>query len=159
MAKSASIAAKSGKFGTLQGLAAGAVLAAAPSMALLLAVLLAPGLICLIADRAPGRPVARACLLAGFACAISPAWQLWNQGLGFDHAANLLSDVAVPAAAWCAGACAWLAAELAPLGVRLVFDLQAERRKQRLLEIRARLIKEWNLMEDQAVNESDKRQK
>jgi len=129
----------------VQGLLLGAALVGAPSLALLLVVLLAPGLLCLIAEPTPGRPQARASLLAGAACSLAPAWRLWTMGLGFGHALSLLADPRTLATAWFAGGLAWLACELTPLGIAFLFELQAERQRKRLGEQRAELIKEWNL--------------
>jgi hypothetical protein len=149
MAKATAPAAKSGGGITaVQGLVVGAALVGAPSLFLLLAVLLAPGLLCLFAERTPGRPEARASLLAGLAFAVGPAWQLWLAGLGFGHALGLLADPATLARAWCAGGCGWLGCELAPLAIATGLELQSERRRKKLTEQRAGLIKEWNLKSD-----------
>jgi hypothetical protein len=134
----------------VQGLAAGAALVGAPSLFLLLAVLLAPGVLSLMADRSPGRPVSRASLLAGLALSVAPAWHLWLIGLSVDHALGLLADIGNLARAWSAGACGWLACELAPFGVAALFEIQTERRKRRLIARRAELVGEWNLKADPA---------
>ena len=136
---------KGGGITAVQGLAAGAALVGAPSLFLLLGVLLAPGMLCLISERTPGRPVARAALLAGHAHSIAPAWHLWSMGLTLDHALSLLSDVGTLARTWCAGAFGWLICELAPLGVNAVLEVQSERHQKKLIERRKMLIKEWNL--------------
>ncbi len=133
----------------VQGLALGAALVAAPALIVSILVLLAPGLLCLSADRAPGRPVARASLLAGLAFSVDPAWHLWTSGLGFDHAVALLGNISMLAPAWCAGAAGWLASELAPLGAHALIEAQTQRRKQTLIERRKQLIEEWNLPADQ----------
>jgi hypothetical protein len=137
-----------GGISAVQGLALGAALVSAPSLIALILVLLAPGLLCLFADRAPGRRVARASLLAGFAFSVAPAWHLWTSGLGFDHAFALLGNISTLAPAWCAGAAGWLASELAPLGVHALIEAQTQRRKQTLIERRKQLIEDWNLPAD-----------
>ena len=53
-----------------------AVLTFATPTALLLGVMLAPSVLALALDRAPGRPVARAVAMAGLAFALSPLWRL-----------------------------------------------------------------------------------
>ncbi len=135
----------SGGLTAIQGLAAGAIMVAAPSMMVLLLVLLAPGLLCLLADRSPGHAVTRASLLAGLAASLAPAWHLWVAGLGFDHALSLLTNIPVLALAWCGCSAGWLGAELAPLGVEVVLSAQATRRRRKLVELREKLIEEWNL--------------
>lgn len=146
---STAVAKTNGGISAVQGLTLGAAMVAAPSLIVLILVLLAPGLLCLFADRAPGRPVARASLLAGLAFSVVPAWHLWVSGLGFDHALALLGNLSTLAPAWCAGAAGWLASELAPPGVHALIEAQTQRRKQTLIERRKQLIEDWNLPADQ----------
>ena len=146
MAKSAAQPAKSSSSITaLQGLVAGATVMGAPSLFLLLAVLLAPGVLCVMSERSPGHPVARVSLLAGLAFSLAPAWQLWSAGLSLDHAFTLLADAGTLANAWCAGSFAWLVGEMAPIAVGAMIEMQTERRRRRLVEQRVALIKAWNL--------------
>jgi len=140
-------AAGTGDKSAWQGLALGMVLVGAPSLLLLLAVLLAPCLICIASDRSAGRMVARASLLAALSFCVSPLWQLWLSGLGIAHAFALLTHRQIVAWAWCGGAAGWLAAEFAPLGAQLIMNARALRREQKLAGMRAKLIEEWNLDE------------
>ena len=128
-----------------QCLTAGALLAAAPSLVLLLIVLLAPGLICLLADRTPIRGIARASLLAGAAASLAPAWRFCLNGISLDHAIAALENIRTIAFSWLGCSIGWLTAELAPIGVYLVIEARIERRRQRLALLRSQLIEEWNL--------------
>lgn len=129
----------------LQGLLCGVAAALVPGPALLIGLLLAPGLFALLLDQAPGKPMARAVLLAGLAGSIEPLASLWNGGGGIGEALGMLGDPAVLGLAWLAGAGGWLASELAPLFLRVGMDGAAAARAARLRAERARLVEEWEL--------------
>ncbi len=127
----------------LQGLACGAVVALATGSALLLGVLLGPGLLALVLDREPGRPVARSVLLCGLAACVQPLYALWSNGQGVATAVALLGDLQVVGTAWSAAAAGWLLAELAPLASRLVLEVLAQSRAASLRAEREALEKAW----------------
>lgn len=127
----------------LQGLACGAVVALAPGLALLGGVLLAPGLVALVLDREPARPLARCVLLMGLATCVPPLRLIWPQPQSVSTALALAGDMRVLGTAWSAAAAGWLLAELAPLGTRLVLEAMARSRIARLRAERAALVESW----------------
>ncbi len=129
----------------LQGLACGALATLATPLAVLLGVLLLPGLCVLLLDRAPGRPVARTMLLCGAAASVSPAWQLWDHGLTMANSLDQLSDFLTLGLAWAATAAGWLLAEVTPVFVHLVLEGTSRRREAELRAARARFEAEWGI--------------
>jgi hypothetical protein len=127
----------------LQGLTCGAVVTLAPGVALLLALLLGPGLLAVLLDREPGRPMARCVLLMGVATCVQPLRILWADGGSAAAALALAADLQVLGTAWSAAAAGWLLAELAPLGTRLVLEALARSRAAKLRAERERLLAEW----------------
>lgn len=127
----------------LQGLLCGVAAALVPGPALLIAFLLAPGLVGLLLDLAPGKPMARAMLLLGLAASIHPFGALWASGGGIGAALDVLGRPAVLGIAWLAGAGGWLLSELAPLFLKLAMDGAAAARAARLRAERARLVDAW----------------
>jgi len=136
--------ARGGALPWLQGLACGAVAVALPALAAVLAVLLAPALIALLLDRQPGRPVARCLVMAGLAAGIPALRRAWEAGLGADAAEALLADPMTLGTVWSAAAAGWLAAELAPLAVRVVLEGWARVRIARLRAEAAKLAETWD---------------
>ncbi len=129
----------------LQGLLCGVAATLVPGPAFLIAFLLAPGLLALALDHAPGKPMARAVLLAGLAASVRPLGSLWSGGGGLGAALDMLGNPAVLGAAWLAGAGGWLASELAPLFLRVGMDAAAAARAARLRAERASLVEAWEL--------------
>jgi hypothetical protein len=129
----------------LQGLACGAVVALATPVAVLAALLLAPGFAALLLEREPGRPAARLALLCGAAASAAPAVGVWQAGLGVAGAVTAAADPPVLAASWAAQAAGWLLAQLAPLLVRLALDAHAMANTARLRAERARYESEWGI--------------
>ncbi|HUB47512.1 MAG TPA: hypothetical protein VMB73_21230 [Acetobacteraceae bacterium] len=127
----------------LQGLGCGAMVALVPAMALLLGVLLLPGVLAVLYDQQPGRPVARTVLLCGTAAAIAPAIALWGAGITVDACLGLLGDLRVTGTAWSAAAVGWILAELAPVVVLVVLDAITATRAARLRAERDKLAAEW----------------
>ncbi|MDA8049439.1 MAG: hypothetical protein M0002_05465 [Rhodospirillales bacterium] len=132
----------------LQGLLCGVAATLVPGPALLIGMLLAPGLVALLLDQAPGKPMPRAVLLCGLAAAIAPLASLWNSGGGIGAAFSMLGNPAVLGEAWLAGAGGWLLNELAPLLLRVAMDAAAAARAARLNAERARLVEAWDLAAD-----------
>jgi hypothetical protein len=129
----------------LQGLACGAMLAFAPSLALLLGVLLAPAMVGMVLDRRAGRPVARAVFFTGAAFTLAPVWHLYQGGANMAAAMDLLSAPAVLAPAWLAGASGWALCEVLPVILRGAADMNATTRIAALkLEAKA-LSETWDL--------------
>jgi hypothetical protein len=106
----------------------------APSLAIMLTFLLAPGLIALVLDRSPGRAVARGVLLFGLAAAVGPAKTLWEGGLAMPTAIQLMTDPLIFGTAWAAAAVGWLVGEVAPIVVEMVLTSS---RKVRILKLEA----------------------
>ena len=127
-----------------QGLACGGLVAMAPGVSLLLAVLLAPGILALALDRLQGKPLARAVLIGGAAPCVGPLMRLWAMG-GGDSALTGLADLEVLCAAWGAGAAGWLCSVSLPLVVRLVLDGMSRSRAARLRAERDELVRAWGL--------------
>jgi NAD/NADP transhydrogenase beta subunit len=158
MAKSVSAAGKRGKSPTakpqrggkrsfvwLQGLICGAMVTLAPSLAIMLTFLLAPGLIALVLDRSPGRAVARGVLLFGLAAAVGPAKTLWEGGLAMPTAIQLMTDPLIFGTAWAAAAVGWLVGEVAPIVVEMVLTSSRKVRILKLEAARAKYAEEWGL--------------
>jgi hypothetical protein len=127
----------------LQGLGCGAVVALVPAMALLLGVLLLPGVLAVLYDRQGGRPVARTVLLCGTAAAVAPILTLWSAGNTMDACVALLGDLRVVGTAWSAAAAGWILAELAPVAVLVVLETITQTRTARLRAERDRLAADW----------------
>ncbi len=129
----------------LQGLACGGFAALAPSVAMMVGVLLGPGLVALALDREAGKPVARAVLLCGLAACVDPVRSLWASGHGLNASLALAGDVRVVGGAWSAAAAGWLLAEIAPVAVRAALEAGAMARAVQLRAARERLAEEWGL--------------
>jgi hypothetical protein len=129
----------------VQGLACGALAALAPSLAFMVAVLLGPGLLALVLNREPGRPIGRAVLLCGLAACVGPVRALWASGHGIGASLALVGDVGVVGSAWSAAAAGWLLAEIAPIAVRAVLEGSSLARAGKLRAARERLTEEWGL--------------
>jgi hypothetical protein len=134
----------------VQGLLCGALVTLATPTALLVAVLLAPALVALAFDRAPGRPIARSVALCGLAACVDPVRTLWAAGHDLPTAVALLADLTVLGIAWTAGAAGWLLAELSPIGVRAALEALSLTRAAKLRSARARLVDEWGFSEPPA---------
>jgi len=132
----------------LQGLGCGAAVALVPAAALLLGVLLLPGMLSVAYDRQPGRPVARTVLLCGAAAVVAPAMALWNAGATIDASLALLGDLRVTGTAWSAAAVGWILAELAPVVALAVLETVTAARAARLRSERDKLASEWGFEND-----------
>ncbi|MDE2517453.1 MAG: hypothetical protein KGL12_15610 [Rhodospirillales bacterium] len=126
-----------------QGLACGTLVALVPGIALLLGVLLAPALVALALDQEAGKPVARSVFLCALAGGVGPVRALWAAGHGVDTALVLLTGLGPVGLAWAAAACGWLAAEVLPLGLRLMLEGLARARLARLRAAQDRYREEW----------------
>lgn len=132
----------------LQGLGCGAVVALVPAMALLLGVLLLPGVLAVLYDRQGGRPVARTVLLCGAAASVAPMLALWGAGNTMDAGLVLLGDLGVVGTAWSAAAAGWILAELAPVLALVVLEAITQTRRARLRAEREKLVAEWGFEEE-----------
>jgi hypothetical protein len=126
------------------GLALAGAAAVAPPSAVLAGVLLAPALLALLADRAPGRPVGRCVLLFALAGAIPALFALWRAGHGMAMAVALLGETTPVLRAWGAAGLGWLVAELAPPLARVAMEALAARAAQRLRAARSEAEREWS---------------
>jgi hypothetical protein len=125
------------------------VVTLAPASAVLIALLLAPGIGAWLLEREPGRPAARVALLCGAAMAVSPLVALWESGAGVGGAVTAASDAAALAGCWAAQAAGWLMAQLAPVLVRVALDAHALANMARLRGERGRYEAEWGIKEGQ----------
>jgi len=133
----------------LQGLGCGTAVALVPAMALLLGLLLLPGVLAVLYDRQPGRPVARTVLLCGSAACIAPVLALWHAGTTMDASLVLLGDLRVMGTAWSAAAVGWILAELAPVVALVVLETVAATRAAHLRAERDKLAAEWGFDDGQ----------
>jgi hypothetical protein len=131
----------------LQGLLCGAVVTLATPTALLLAVLLAPGLLALMLDHEQGRPRARCIMLCAMAASIQPLRTLWTVGHTMATATALLGNLSFMGTAWSAAAGGWLLVEATPVVARVVLETMSLARGARLRAERARLVEAWGLEE------------
>ena len=129
----------------LAGLACGALIALATPYAVLAGAVLAPGLLLLLIDTAPGRPVARPVLMIGAAMLVRPLMALWAGGHQMATALTLAGDPRSLAAAWAFQGLGWLVIELSPTFIRLGFDATAHARALRLRHARGQIEAEWGI--------------
>lgn len=127
----------------LQGLLCGALVALAGSVALLLAILLAPAGLAAMFDRQPGKPTARSMLMCALGACVEPVGRLWSSGQSLSQALALATEPRVIGIAWGAAAGGWILSEVAPLAVRLALDVSARSRVARLRARRERLAEAW----------------
>jgi hypothetical protein len=123
----------------------GVLVTVATPTALLLGVLLAPGLLAMALDRGFGRPAARTMLLFGLSAVVFPMIALWKGGHTIELATGLALDAETLAWAWAAAATGWLLTQLLPLFIRLGMEGAAMSRKLRVKNLRARCAEEWGL--------------
>ena len=129
----------------VQGLACGVLAALAPSLALMIAVLLGPGIVAAFLDHEPSKPVARAVILFGLAACVGPVLSLWSSGHGWDISMAMISDVGTVGTAWSAAAAAWLLCEIVPVGVRATLEAASFARVTQLRSERSKLATDWGL--------------
>ena len=135
----------------LSGLASGVLAAIAPGVAMLVAGLLAPGIVALRLDRESGRPTARTVLTCGLAGCVHPMIALWNTGQSFGAAIAIVTDPAIIGIAWSAAAAGWLMTQFLPLIVRAILEATTLARAAQLRAERARIVEAWGL--DQAAED------
>jgi hypothetical protein len=138
----------------LQGLLCGGVAVLATPTALLVAMLLAPGLLALLFDRQPGQATARSMLLFGAAALASPLRRLWESGHSLSGALTLLSDPIVLGTAWLAAGFGWLLNEMMPILMQFALEARSKARVRALHAARARLTEEWGLESETAGDAS-----
>ncbi len=127
----------------LQGLACGALACLATPTALLLAALLAPGLIMWTLDKEIRKPNARAMLLCGIAFSFPSLQELWSQSSTVAASFDMLRQPGTLPWAW-AGACAgWLLREGVWMTSKLASEAMRHQRVTVLKAERAALEAEW----------------
>ncbi len=129
----------------LGGLVCGAVVALATPYAVLAGAALAPGVLVLLLEGAPGGPWARPVLTIGVATLVQPALSLWAAGHQMAAALALAGDPHGLAASWAWQGLGWLLLEIGPPLIRLALDGTARARATRLLADRARIEAEWGI--------------
>jgi hypothetical protein len=138
----------------LQGLICGALITLAPSLAMLLAFLLAPGLVATLIDHSPGRTVSRGVMLFGLAASVGPAKTLWEGGLATPLAVQLMTDPLNFGTAWAAAAAGWMVAEVAPIVIEMALTSARKLRATRLEETRAKFAQEWGIELEKPTTDS-----
>lgn len=137
--------AQKGGRGWMVGMACGMLIVLAAPTALLLAVMLLPGIFAWMVDRLPGRPVGMIVLVCGLTLTIGPLATLWSGGGEWIVCRDILSRITTPAGAWMAQGGGWLAAELAPVMARLFIELKVAAQASMLRSARAKLEAAWGL--------------
>jgi len=131
-----------------QGLACGLLVAMAPPLALVLAVLFTPALLAML--MAPAGAARNPCgllLVYGVAAALPWLALLWAGAQSWPVSLDLLTRLHLPGAVWGAQAAAWLLGELVPVAARQVLEGRVRARRSQLREARSRLQLEWGLGE------------
>lgn len=127
----------------LQGVVCGAAAAIVPGTALMVAVLLAPGLAVAFTEKTQGRPMARAMILMGMATVCAPLRDLWEQGGSLDAALGVMADPTKPLLSWIATGFGWFVGQLTEVATRLVLDARAAQTLRTLKQERDTLMAEW----------------
>jgi hypothetical protein len=131
----------------LQGLVCGAALSFATAPAMLLVVLLLPGLVAYVVERTPGKPISESMLLLGLATTFTPLRVLWEGGHTMEACIPLISDPARLGLSWMAAASGWLMYEAAQMIARQLGEHGARRKMNQLRKERAELVTEWGPLE------------
>ena len=127
----------------VQGLVCGIVAATAPGTALMLAVLLGPGMAMYASAPGRGKAHARAMILMGAATVFMPLRQLWEQGGSLDAALALLGDPARPLLSWTASGMGWLIGQVTELATQFLLNAKAAQERRALVTERQTLLDEW----------------
>ena len=143
MAKAASVRPQRRSWFWVQGLVCGIVAATAPGTALLLGVLLGPGLAMYASAPGKGRPHARAMVMMGAASVFMPLRLLWEQGGSLDAALELLSDPSRPLLSWTASGLGWLVGQVTELITQFLLNAKATQLRRTLEIERQDLMEEW----------------
>jgi hypothetical protein len=127
----------------LQGLVCGAAFSIATGPVVLLAVLLAPGLITYVIEADEKKPVSETMLLLGLATCFFPLRNLWESGHSINACIAVLSDPATAGLSWVAAGAGWLMEEAAQIIAKQSSDMATRRRIAQLQKERADLVAEW----------------
>ncbi len=127
----------------LQGLLCGALVALAPSLAMLLASFLGPAIAAALFDRDPGKPRARAAFLFSAASGIAPVHTLWSGSGDMSAALSLALNPTTLVRTWVAGGAGWALAEVAPIILQALMTFTDRLRRSRLEALREQLKEEW----------------
>ncbi len=147
MAQQAAPAPAKGSRMWLQGLVCGALLAFAPAMALLLAVLMAPAMASMAADLEKSRGTTRSVTIACAAGALAPAWHLWLAHDEIGATLVLLSDPLNLLLAWGGGASAWALCQVVPALLQSVWSVRETVRSHKIQAEMKQIREEWHLEE------------
>ncbi len=127
------------------GLLSGAMVALATPYALVVAAFLAPAIILLAIDSAPGKPVGWPIATIGAATLVKPLSALWMGGHGMAQAMEIVGDARGLALAWGLQGIGWLVIELAPTVIRVGLEGAAQAKAARLRHMRRRIEEEWGV--------------
>lgn len=133
----------------LQGLACGAALSVATAPALLVAVLLAPGLAAYMAERTPAKPTSEPMLVLGAATVFAPLRDLWEHGHTLGACLDMLANPTHIALSWSVAAGAWLMGQVGVLGAWQISQMTARHRTEALRREREALVAEWGTLDPQ----------
>jgi hypothetical protein len=131
----------------VQGLACGAALSIAPGPVILMAVLLAPGLVSYAIESGDSKPVSETMLLLSVATCFMPLRVLWESGHSLDASVALLCDPARTGLSWVAAGAGWLMEEAARFIAQQASDASTRRRVAQLQKERADLVTEWGSLD------------
>ncbi len=129
----------------VQGLACGALLTFATPTALLLTILLAPAILCLLANPGCERGLLRAVASSCIAGSLAPLWHLWVGGGHMDDVALVLASPATLCIAWGGGAAAWSLCQILPVIVQAAWDGREANRTNAIQAELEGLGQEWSL--------------
>jgi len=133
----------------LQGLLCGGMAMLAPGVAAALGILLAPAWLGLLLDHRPHRPVARCVILFALAAGSGPLHQLWAGWLT-GGAGVPLPGLGQLGTVWSVAAAGWLLAEMLPVLVRAVLEMNSAARAARLRVARDQLTESWSVVDPRA---------
>ena len=128
----------------LLGLLCGGMAMLAPGPAAALGILLAPAWLALVLDHRPHRPVARCTILLTLAAGLAPLRLLWFSWLA--NAGGIpLPGLGQLGTVWSAAAAGWLLAEMLPVLVRAVLEMNSAAHAARLRFARDQLTDAWSV--------------
>ena len=129
----------------IQGLACGALLTFATPTAVLLATLLAPAIVCLLANPGCERGLLRAVVSSCMAGSLGPLWHLWLGGGHMDDVVAILASPATLCLAWGGGASAWALCQILPVIVHTACEARESTRAKSIQIELDELTNEWSL--------------
>lgn len=131
----------------LQGLACGGAISVATAPVILVAVLLAPGLVSYAVEQRPGKPVSETMMMLGIATIFMPLRTFWEYGHSFDAATAILTNPTYLGLSWTAACAGWLAEMIGQIIAVQASELSSRRHVAALTREREQLVEEWGSLE------------